>query len=66
MKCFCGNTEFKHTQNIVAEITISLGETVDLVRKDIDPPDGPFRCTSCGREFDEYEDKDWSRRRMAV
>jgi len=50
----------------VAEITISLGETVDLVRKDIDPPDGPFRCTSCGREFDEYEDKDWSRRRMAV
>lgn len=61
MKCYCGNTEFKHTQNIVADITISLGETVELVRTDDNSPDGPFRCTSCGSVFAENEDKDHSK-----
>ena len=61
MKCYCGNTEFKCTQTIVAELTIVFGETTELIRKDNDHLDGPFRCTHCGRKFDEYEDKDYSR-----
>jgi hypothetical protein len=61
MKCYCGNTEFKYSQNIWAEIKICLGEIEFVEDKNNDPPEGPFRCTSCGREFDEYEEKDWSR-----